>query len=283
MDDEKKALASVTSTALTPAAQVFSQTTGQAGEKFGQAFNLVADNALVLSKTLDSLLAPLRLWVYGYEQIRSKLGPLVTERIQHIPHDRIQPPPLLIAGPIAEAAKFSMEEPSLADLFANLLASAMDKAHAHKAHPSFVEAIKQMSPDDAVLIKEISKYPDASFPLVDFASVKEVGERILSLYNYCDIFAKPHEKMRGSIQVAIENLARLGIIEISKDPLADERYEKLTSNPEIQLFMEANKAIGRNMVVRKKRLSVPLYGIEFINTCVLRFGEVKWGDASRAE
>lgn len=68
--------------------------------------------------------------------------------------DNIQEPKLSIIGPTLEASQYYIEEEELRSLFSKLLASSMDKSKNKILHPSFVEIIKQLSPEDALFLKE---------------------------------------------------------------------------------------------------------------------------------
>lgn len=54
----------------------------------------------------------------------------------------------MIAGPTLEALRYTYDETELREMYENLLASAMDTRIVNQAVPSFVDAIKQMSPLD---------------------------------------------------------------------------------------------------------------------------------------
>ena len=44
---------------------------------------------------------------------------------------------------------------NLRELYANLLATSIDSITAHEAHPAFVEIIRQLTPDEARIVKYI--------------------------------------------------------------------------------------------------------------------------------
>ena len=66
-------------------------------------------------------------------------------------------PPLEIAGPVLEGLKYTSEFSVLASMFENLLARAIDKERAREAHPAFVTIIKQLAPDEALLLCYLRK------------------------------------------------------------------------------------------------------------------------------
>lgn len=57
-----------------------------------------------------------------------------------------------IIGEIFEVLKYSEEDSILTELFINLLAKSVDKTKQSKCHPAFPNIIRQLSPDEAVII-----------------------------------------------------------------------------------------------------------------------------------
>lgn len=57
-----------------------------------------------------------------------------------------------IIGETFEVLKYSKEDSILTELFINLLAKSVDKTKQSKCHPAFPNIIRQLSPDEAVII-----------------------------------------------------------------------------------------------------------------------------------
>ena len=112
----------------------------------------LAKAAVTVAQTVNVLLAPLRGLVWGWAQIEEKILPAVAERLKGVPKDRLQEPPMFLAGPTLESLRFAGTEQHLRELYVNLLATAMDMNTVRKAHPSFVEIIRQLTPDEARLL-----------------------------------------------------------------------------------------------------------------------------------
>ena len=79
------------------------------------------------------------------------------EKTKNIPPENLQIPPAMIAAPILEALRYTYDETELREMYENLLASAMDTRIVNQAVPSFVDAIKQMSPLDAVALQKFTE------------------------------------------------------------------------------------------------------------------------------
>ena len=115
---------------------------------------------IALQKTIHIALSPLYLLVWGHEQISAYIGQTLPEKLKNVPEDQIVSPSAAVAGPTLEALRFAGQEPSLRDLYMNLLATSMDARTAEEAHPAFVEVIRQLSSDEARVLRFIAcSYP----------------------------------------------------------------------------------------------------------------------------
>jgi hypothetical protein len=80
----------------------------------------------------------------------------LAERVSHIPNDHIQEPKPYVVVPAVEQIKNVSEEPSLRDMYLNLIANAMDSRISEEAsHPSFVQVISQMGAYEAQIFEKI--------------------------------------------------------------------------------------------------------------------------------
>lgn len=109
-----------------------------------------------LARTVQVALAPFRGLIWGLETIEEYILGALNTKLKNVPLDNISAPPANVAGPIIEALRFTGSIPPLREMFANLLAHAMVKDDSKRAHPSFVEVIKQLSPDEALILFHIS-------------------------------------------------------------------------------------------------------------------------------
>lgn len=76
-------------------------------------------------------------------------------KIADIPDENLITPAASIAVPALEGLSYSFEEPSLKDLYLNLLATASDDRQADQAHPAFAEIVKQLTPNETKLLNSI--------------------------------------------------------------------------------------------------------------------------------
>src|SRR5947207_1857122 len=95
-------------------------------------------------------------WNESVEIIGNANDKTDSEILKDVPKEDIITPKPNVAGPTLQALTFTEGEPELQELFANLLAASMDIKTAPFAHPSFIEVIKQMTSDEAKIMKYIS-------------------------------------------------------------------------------------------------------------------------------
>lgn len=228
-------------------------------------------NALeTVAKVIQVALAPLRALVWGFEQISSYLESRVSERLQSIPLDRIQTPPPRIAGPAIEALRFTAQEPDLREMYANLLATAMDSMTENKAHPAFVETIKQLSPLDARIFKLIASKRYTLQPLLDliiYSKPPDFEEGGVATVN-SSISLLSKDTDHKLVAASIDNLIRLGLVSSSGSLFHKPIYEELMRLDIVQKHLK-EKIPSLKPDIRYRKVEVPDFGQMFIDACVI--------------
>ncbi|MCP3943735.1 MAG: DUF4393 domain-containing protein [Desulfobacteraceae bacterium] len=133
------------------AVQPFAKETGKALATVGKAVNVA--------------LSPISLLVWSYDEIKDFVEKKVTEKLKNVPENRMTTPPLNVVGPAVEALRFTGQEETLKDMFANLIANSLDSKTVLEAHPSFVDIIKSLSPDEGLILKIFKSA--LQFPVID--------------------------------------------------------------------------------------------------------------------
>ncbi|HVR95446.1 MAG TPA: DUF4393 domain-containing protein [Thermoanaerobaculia bacterium] len=119
----------------------------------------LGQSLLVVAKTVNVALSPLSATVWGFDRIRDWLLATLTRKLSKTPVGQIQTPPRQIAGQVLLNLQFVIDEEYLREMYANLLASAMDSSSAGKAHPAYVSILQQISSDEARLLSFLGKLP----------------------------------------------------------------------------------------------------------------------------
>lgn len=113
-------------------------------------------NLLTVAKAISIAFSPLKGAIWGYEKIHDWILIKLTEKLSKTPPEKIQSPRMNVAGQILINLPFFKDESELREMFANLLASAMNKEKANSAHPSYVTIIQQLSSDEAKILNWIA-------------------------------------------------------------------------------------------------------------------------------
>jgi Abortive infection alpha len=256
------------------AAEEFSNSAQGAGAVVGLAAKEGATALLTVTQALNALISPLKLLIVAEQVVREKFLPLVGERVRHIPEERRIAPPVMIAGPTIEAAKFVTDEPDLAAMFANLLTTAMDKETAGSAHPAFIEILKQLSADEARILRYFSAEPHRNYPVIDVNANRKHGGgfRILSS-NFSLIGVNAKIARISMTAVYLENLCRLGLcaMPVGSSINSEAEYLPLETDAKLLKYKTEFEAKNQDRLVEfnRKVLHITVYGHQFLDACVV--------------
>jgi hypothetical protein len=255
-------------TGVAKAVPVYQDVVQPAAQEVGKALQVVA-------KTIHIALAPVSVLVWGYDQIKEFVSTKLAERLKNVPPENIITPKPNLAGPILESLRYTGHETSLSDLYANLLAASMDKDTAHGAHPAFVEIIKQLTPDEAKLVKLFElKIP---YPLIDVRWEYKKPNREEGKYGGVSVLV--NFSLLGYIAgcefsqmtpTYIDNLCRLGLAEVQdSEYTAKGVYDAVEVFPEVQqekAKIENNPEL--KAVIVRRGLHITELGKQFVRVCV---------------
>jgi len=193
----------------------------------------------------------------------------VAEKLSETPTEEIVEPKPHVAGPALEALRWTGHEDSLRDLYANLLAASMDMKTASMAHPSFVEIIKQLTPDEARLMKYFST--ENLFPIIHVRAQSEDGSGYQDILVNFSVLGEAAGCENPNLTPSyLDNLARLGLIQMPEvHYTAPNVYDELENHPSI---VEARKQIdnleSHKSSVEQRIVRTTQLGQQFIKACV---------------
>ncbi|PWK82131.1 DUF4393 domain-containing protein [Fulvimonas soli] len=234
-----------------------------AAKEAGKSLHLV-------TRAVNAALTPVEGLVWGVERIRDFVRERVAAKLENVPPEEVQQPKPHIAVPAIEALRYTGAESELSELYANLLATSMDKATAYRAHPGFVDMIKNMSPDEAKLMRFLAT--SGNQPLVNIKLVvNDQGHFRITHRHISLIGIKAGCQYPPLAANYLDNLVRLGLIAIPERYLTrDEVYTEIEEFPQIKQIRED---LGKQQGCRVEidRLSVELtdLGKQFIRACVI--------------
>jgi hypothetical protein len=220
-----------------------------------------------LGKTVNVALAPLRGFVWGWEQIESYITTAVEVRLERsgVLAENIVTPNPDVAVPAFEALRYS----KLRENYANLLATAMNSASADIAHPSFVEILKQLSTDEAKILRVLADRRHR--PVVTVIVTKELKREYVVSRNQSMLDHEADVEHPEMVPGYLDNLCRLGLTEIPElgELANDELYAPLESDAPMVDLMKQIAADGNTGKFRRRFIALTNFGTVFIEACVI--------------
>lgn len=228
-----------------------------------------------VGKAVNTALIPVTGLIWGAEKIKEFIQIKVSEKLKNVPPENIISPKPNVAVPAIEALRYSGEDAQLADLYASLLATAMNKETASGAHPAFAEIIKQLTADEAKIARLF--LTNMPFPLITVRweyknpnpeEGKVGGQEVLINFSHIGNIAGC--EFPYLTPTYLDNLCRLGLAEIppfyhftslgiydaiEKDPLVLTVIENINKHPE------------QKSKVERRGLKITPLGKQFITVC----------------
>jgi hypothetical protein len=230
---------------------------------------------------INAALLPLRGFAWGVERLEEFVTSSVDPKLRMIPPDKRRPPNPNIITPALIAVRFTEEEPDVQEMFAKLIASSTDERVADRAHPAFVEIIKQLTSDEAKLLLAIG--PGRRVPLLHMErhQYDEKGDHLggyavrknLSRFGYTAGCKHPEQ-----IATYINNLVRLGLLErLAVNTFyndAEHLYREIENDPNVVTLKAVFEEQGKYRVIfiRSGTEIMPL-GQDFYKVCVQPYEE----------
>lgn len=251
-------------TGLVKAIPIYQDAVQPSAQQIGKSLETV-------TKTVNIALAPIKALVWGYEQIENFVTKRVAEKLRNVPEENITTPQPQLAGPAVEALRYTGHDENLRELFANLLATAMDSRTADNAHPGYVEIIKNITSDEALLLtiflsREI-------YPKIDVkAKDKEANKGFTLMFtNFSHIQKIVSLRRPDLIPSYINNLSRLGILEIPDGVLmaAPGTYEPLENDTELEhLKIVITETLKSDVEFDRGIFRLTSFGKQFVDNVV---------------
>lgn len=220
----------------------------------------------LVPEAINAILVPMRKWIVEKEYSLQETQLLLEKKLKNIDVNDIVEPEKYVAVPALQAISYSMNNETLRNMYANLLAKSMNKNTKDEVHPSFVEIIKQMSPADAVIFNEI--FNSSIKPTIDLSiSIDNIEGEQCHIYNITWISTYEY----NTVAISISNLIRIGLIEINKgvEYTHDENYEKVRHNPKYIEYYKNYEKVQRIKVNENKQcIKITALGELFYKICV---------------
>lgn len=195
---------------------------------------------------INTCLSPIKFLNEKTELNRQRNLEKLAERFSEIPPEDIIEAPPEIAVPIAEKLVY-ISNKELRDLYIELLAKASTKDLNNKAHPSFVNIINNLSPDEALLL-EYFKKNSVITPQYFFKTNIRKSEAFQHYLHEQKNFVEL--QFPKNLSGYLENFEGLGIIYITESNTA-----------QIQMFEEFDRKINRALADSRIRTNMGSFSL----------------------
>ncbi len=194
-------------------------------------------------------------------------------QIERLPEEKTVPVPPEVGVPIAEKLSYVSDE-ELSDMYINLLAKASSSDTAKFAHPSFVNVINNLCPDEAVLLKEVRRR--VALP---FVSAKLQKKNVNEWSSLGDLLTGLELSVKlafpNNLPAYVSNFEGLGLIQVRRDIFIaqPELYEKLESvyRPQCEAFTYDKET--HEVSFERGKIEATTFGRLFMDACLTKLAE----------
>ena len=203
---------------------------------------------------------------YKHQQNYEDFVKKVNSKVEEIPIEKIKEPEMHILGPAIEASRYYIHSEELRDMFANLIAASMNSAKSNSVHPSYIEIIKQLSPDEAKLLS-FMKGGNFAFYNVNL-KLADHGKNTL-MRNFSVIGFKAGCQFPENITLYLDNLSRLGLVFLDNTRYISDQslYDEIDENQFFKQSIEYLAPVGTTEKL-KGYIESTLFGINFYKACI---------------
>ena len=221
----------------------------------------------LVPRTIGVWLGKWEKWVINGEESIKLTASAVQEKASKIPEEKLTEPESYVAIPAIQQLSYCYDSEELREMYANLLISSMNTDTKHQVHPSFVDIIKQLTPDEAKLLKILSK--SDVHPLIDVILNLPKGGYNVLIHNFTNVGEDVCD-CPNNIFYYLDNFERLKLVEISNmEYLTDEsRYTPLKNHPQIKNITSLPVTDGKEFETKKGVIKLTSFGKEFIKICL---------------
>ena len=236
----------------------------EAGQNLGQT-------ALTITKLINNALLPIAAVNFAFDKAKVYFAETfpqdIAAKTAAIPPEQIVEPKASIAGPALQGLAFTHEEPNLKEMYLSLLATAMDGRVAADAHPAFVEVIRQLSSEEAQLMRGVLQSPvpiaiiEVRLTTVGQQGYQTLARHVMNLTNSTTKAAVENPQLPA----IVDNWVRLGLAHVDYvTKLMDAAaYKWADQRPEIVRLRETYETETQKISFANGILERTAFGVQF--------------------
>lgn len=252
----------------------------QSGEVLSKGYDdLVHPSAEALGQIVSYLPRTVRVfmskwerWIVNGEESLELTGKVLKDKVSLIPEEKLCEPEPYVAIPAIQQIAYCYDSEELREMYANLLASSMNMDKKWAIHPGYVDIIKQITPDEAKIMKQCPSSSLQYIPLINLQIhyLDKRGNKTL-LRHYSKIAEEAGCDNPENISQCLDNLSRLMLINIPDDMhlIEESFYEPLINSAFIKEIKDSYLLQEREEFhIEKKLFYVTDFGVGFKKCCI---------------
>jgi hypothetical protein len=186
-------------------------------------------------------------------------------RLENVPIEKVIPVAPEIGVPIAEKLTY-VRDSKLADLYVTLLAKASNVDTVADAHPSFVNVINNLSPDEAQLLEFFVTQTDMEFVIAKWSclAMYSIAGDLLIAPTHLSALAFPQ-----NAPAYLSNLAGLGLVSIhhGREMHGSTVYPAIEAHWAGQFPPDQAPEPDRTLKMERGAICKTHFGLKFIDAC----------------
>lgn len=227
----------------------------------------------LLPRAIRASLSGLEKWVLQKEYSVAEVAKLLEIKLQQVGAENIVPPEAHIAVPALQYISYCMDNEELRDMYANLLASSMNKVVKNDVHPSYVEIIKQLCPDEAKVLRHLAQ--QEGIPLIRIRYKRPNSSDGFDIVkHFSNVGYLVQAEFPKNLPQYLDNLTRLGLINIDSihSLTFKEFYKPLRECDDFKQMLqipENYQSVGYSQIQQIDHFGViSSFGKEFCRVCI---------------
>ena len=218
-----------------------------------------------LPRTIKLALSGWEKWLINGEESLRLTAEAIKEKAKAIPEEKLVEPEPYVAIPAVQQISYCQNSSDLREMYASLIAASMNADTKWKVHPSFVDIIKQLNPDEARYIKKLVPNLLNFYPLIDVQlhyNGRNGYNTLVSNFTNSHIEVLEHPE---NICSYIVNLERLKIIDIPPTiHLTDENIYKSLENHKLLHIPFLDNQEGVKITYKHKCFGLTPFGLDLL-------------------
>jgi hypothetical protein len=228
--------------------------------------------AAVARRTVNAALSPIRGLLWSFEQVEELITENVGSRLAGRNPDEIITPAPNVAVPVIQSLLYCSEQAELREMYCRLLATSMDKQRARMAHPAYPEIIRQLTPDEARILRLMKRDQGLYIQLLDVvADSGDEGKRHV-LRGFSMMAEDAQCEHPDLVSEYTDNLCRLGLCVRAEAVFADkEEFIKMQTHATVAAALKdipADADAPVEMECRSAVLTKTHFCLQFLDACV---------------